>query len=65
MAVAKMSFGVVAVVVLLCAMMVMLPIAGAQSPAPAPGPSSDGNTIDQGIAYGLMLVALLVTYLIH
>ncbi|KAI9109997.1 hypothetical protein K1719_019038 [Acacia pycnantha] len=28
-------------------------------------PSSDGTTIDQGIAYFLMLVALILTYLIH
>ncbi|KAL9430286.1 hypothetical protein AB3S75_025637 [Citrus x aurantiifolia] len=35
------------------------------APAPAPAPSSDGTSIDQGIAYLLMLVALLLTYLIH
>ncbi|KAJ7951264.1 Arabinogalactan peptide [Quillaja saponaria] len=35
------------------------------SPAPAPGPSSDGTSIDQGIAYLLMVVALVLTYLIH
>ncbi|XP_048421642.1 arabinogalactan protein 16-like [Pyrus x bretschneideri] len=33
--------------------------------APAPGPTSDGTSIDQGIAYVLMLVALVLTYLIH
>ncbi|QCD77553.1 arabinogalactan protein 20 [Vigna unguiculata] len=33
--------------------------------APAPAPSSDGTSIDQGIAYILMLVALVLTYLIH
>ncbi|PKU71684.1 Arabinogalactan peptide 22 [Dendrobium catenatum] len=38
----------------------------APSPAVAPPPiSSDGKMIDQGIAYALMLIALLVTYLIH
>ncbi|KAK6941425.1 Arabinogalactan protein 16/20/22/41 [Dillenia turbinata] len=37
----------------------------AQSPQPAPGPSSDGVAIDQGIAYVLMLVALVLTYIIH
>ncbi|WOL09178.1 hypothetical protein Cni_G17931 [Canna indica] len=32
----------------------------------APGtPTSDGKTIDQGIAYVLMLVALLITYFLH
>ncbi|KAA0048925.1 Arabinogalactan protein 20 [Cucumis melo var. makuwa] len=29
--------------------------------APAPAPSSDGTSIDQGIAYVLMLVALVLT----
>ncbi|GMI66790.1 Arabinogalactan protein 20, arabinogalactan protein 20 [Hibiscus trionum] len=33
--------------------------------APAPSPTSDGTSIDQGIAYILMLVALVLTYLIH
>ncbi|CAA2999961.1 arabinogalactan peptide 20-like [Olea europaea subsp. europaea] len=33
--------------------------------APAPSPTSDGTAIDQGIAYVLMLVALVVTYIIH
>ncbi|KAI0491771.1 hypothetical protein KFK09_026031 [Dendrobium nobile] len=40
----------------------------APSPADAVAPppiSNDGKMIDQGIAYVLMLVALLVTYLIH
>ncbi|XP_008233217.1 PREDICTED: arabinogalactan peptide 16-like [Prunus mume] len=37
----------------------------ASTPAHAPGPSSDGTSIDQGIAYVLMLVALVLTYLIH
>ncbi|KAL5698499.1 Arabinogalactan protein 41 [Ranunculus cassubicifolius] len=33
--------------------------------APSPAPTSNGNTIDQGIAYLLMLVALAVTYMFH
>uniref|UniRef100_A0A0E0KZU6 Arabinogalactan peptide 16 n=1 Tax=Oryza punctata TaxID=4537 RepID=A0A0E0KZU6_ORYPU len=33
--------------------------------APAPAPSSDGTSVDQGIAYLLMIVALVLTYLIH
>ncbi|KAK9067954.1 hypothetical protein SSX86_012065 [Deinandra increscens subsp. villosa] len=37
----------------------------AQPFAPAPAPSSDGTSIDQGIAYLLMLLALVLTYLIH
>ena len=31
----------------------------------SPSRSVDGKAIDQGIAYVLMLVALLVTYLVH
>ncbi|KAI3956848.1 hypothetical protein MKX01_000882 [Papaver californicum] len=37
----------------------------AQAPEPAMSPTSDGNAIDQGIAYVLMLAALVITYLIH
>ncbi|KAL2527404.1 Arabinogalactan peptide 20 [Abeliophyllum distichum] len=33
--------------------------------SPAPSPTSDGMAIDQGIAYFLMLVALVLTYIIH
>ena len=29
------------------------------------GRKLDGKAIDQGIAYGLMIVALFVTYLVH
>ncbi|KAL7106971.1 hypothetical protein ACP275_06G024900 [Erythranthe tilingii] len=39
--------------------------ANAESFAPAPSPTSDGTTIDQGIAYALMLLALVLTYIIH
>ncbi|CAN0825170.1 Arabinogalactan protein 20 [Linum grandiflorum] len=35
------------------------------SPSAAPSPTSDGTSIDQGIAYVLMLTALVLTYLIH
>ncbi|CAD5321541.1 unnamed protein product [Arabidopsis thaliana] len=38
---------------------VILSLAGAQSLAPAPAPTSDGTSIDQGIAYLLMVVAYL------
>ncbi|KAK4727589.1 hypothetical protein R3W88_032506 [Solanum pinnatisectum] len=34
-------------------------------PSSAPLPSNDGTTIDQGIAYVLLLVALAITYLVH
>ncbi|KAL3622208.1 Arabinogalactan protein 20 [Castilleja foliolosa] len=43
----------------------MLPCAQAQGMPPAPAPASDGTTIDQGIAYALMMLALVLTYLIH
>lgn len=33
--------------------------------APAPIPVSTGMVIDQGIAYSLMFVALLLTYFLH
>ncbi|QCD91708.1 arabinogalactan protein 41-like [Vigna unguiculata] len=39
--------------------------ANAQSLPPAPPPTSDGTSIDQGIAYVLMMLALALTYLIH
>lgn len=35
------------------------------APVAAPPMSNDGKAVDQGIAFVLMLVALLVTYLIH
>ncbi|RWW50540.1 hypothetical protein BHE74_00043247 [Ensete ventricosum] len=38
---------------------IVLPAVQAQ--APAPSPTSDGTSIDQGIAYLLMLVALVLT----
>ncbi|KFK35347.1 hypothetical protein AALP_AA5G272800 [Arabis alpina] len=44
---------------------VISPLATAQSLAPAPSPTSDGTSIDQGIAYLLMVLALVLTYLIH
>ncbi|GKU96721.1 hypothetical protein SLEP1_g9925 [Rubroshorea leprosula] len=55
--------GVVAVFVLVFA--IASPYVAAQITAPAPAPTSDGTSIDQGIAYALMLVALALTYLIH
>ncbi|RRT43640.1 hypothetical protein B296_00056267, partial [Ensete ventricosum] len=51
----------VAVLVLVLATVVP----SSQAQAPAPSPTSDGTSIDQGIAYLLMLVALVLTYLIH
>ncbi|CAN6195026.1 unnamed protein product [Urochloa humidicola] len=39
--------------------------AAAHAQPPAPAPTSDGISIDQGIAYMLMLTALVLTYVIH
>uniref|UniRef100_A0A7N0U5I8 Uncharacterized protein n=1 Tax=Kalanchoe fedtschenkoi TaxID=63787 RepID=A0A7N0U5I8_KALFE len=61
MAMCRVPIGQAAAALLL----VVLMAAGAQAQAPAPGPTSDGTSIDQGIAYLLMLVALVLTYLIH
>ncbi|KAB2024325.1 hypothetical protein CXB51_014887 [Gossypium anomalum] len=43
----------------------MVHSSNAQSLAPASPPMSDGVTVDQGIAYVLMLLALVLTYIIH
>ncbi|KAL3844510.1 hypothetical protein ACJIZ3_001913 [Penstemon smallii] len=62
----KVSFGVFATIALVFA--IFLPAVQGQGHdvlAPAPAPTSDGTTIDQGIACGLMLLALVLTYLIH
>ncbi|MQL75861.1 hypothetical protein Taro_008248 [Colocasia esculenta] len=63
MAAQRVSFGLMAIAVLIFG--IALPAVRAQSQAPAPAPASDGTSIDQGIAYVLMLVALVLTYLIH
>ncbi|PWZ10673.1 Arabinogalactan peptide 16 [Zea mays] len=44
---------------------IAVPAAAAAAQAPAPAPTSDGTSIDQGIAYLLMIMALVLTYLIH
>nr|KYP41739.1 Arabinogalactan peptide 20 [Cajanus cajan] len=41
------------------------PSINAQILPPAPAPTSDGIAVDQGIAYLLMFLALLLTYIIH
>ncbi|CAL5382157.1 unnamed protein product [Camellia sinensis] len=67
MAVPRVFVGVLAVFAVILA--VVSPSSAAHSmtpsPSPAPAPTSDGTSIDQGIAYLLMLVALVLTYLIH
>ncbi|KAJ0989311.1 hypothetical protein J5N97_007667 [Dioscorea zingiberensis] len=57
----RVPFGLMVVAALIVA--IIFPAVQAQAPAPAP--ASDGTSIDQGIAYVLMLVALVLTYLIH
>ncbi|KAI3453789.1 hypothetical protein Pfo_010452 [Paulownia fortunei] len=62
----KASFGIFATFALILA--IFAPAVqghGHDALAPAPAPTSDGTAIDQGIAYGLMLLALALTYLIH
>ncbi|KAK8470548.1 hypothetical protein PHAVU_004G173101 [Phaseolus vulgaris] len=41
------------------------PSINAQLLPPAPAPTSDGIAVDQGVAYVLMLLALVLTYIIH
>ena len=64
MAVSNISYGVFAAIVAMIGA-IFMPLAHGQSSAPAPSPTSDGATIDQGIACILMLLALVLTYLIH
>ncbi|KAL1363347.1 hypothetical protein HN51_011553 [Arachis hypogaea] len=61
-ALSSSSSGVLALYTLLLAIF-QPAIIEAQSLSPAP--TSDGTSIDQGIAYVLMLVALVLTYLVH
>ncbi|KAJ8900433.1 hypothetical protein K2173_025210 [Erythroxylum novogranatense] len=56
---------VMSVFLLVCTILFPNVEAQAQAQAPAPAPTSDGTSIDQGIAYVLMLLALVLTYLIH
>ncbi|OVA11371.1 Arabinogalactan peptide [Macleaya cordata] len=60
----RVTFTTMAVLALLVALVFPAAI-NAQSPEPAMAPSSDGVAIDQGIAYVLMLAALVLTYIIH
>ncbi|KAG4211414.1 hypothetical protein ERO13_A02G102500v2 [Gossypium hirsutum] len=63
MAVVPMGCLVVIFVAIVCCAIITLP---ASIQAQSSSPTSDGgNSIDQGIACMLMVVALLLTYLIH
>ncbi|KAK7258564.1 hypothetical protein RIF29_24144 [Crotalaria pallida] len=64
MALLRVSSGILVIYTLVFAIFSPA-VVEAQSLAPAPAPSSDGISIDQGIAYVLMLVALVLTYIIH
>ena len=62
----KVSFRIFAAFALIST--IIMPVVQAQGNdafAPVPAPTSDGTAIDQGIAYGLMLIALVLTYIIH
>ncbi|MED6170121.1 hypothetical protein PIB30_027853 [Stylosanthes scabra] len=59
------GFGVVAMLATLIFALSFPASVHAQTPSPAPSPTSDGSSVDQGIAYVLMLLALALTYLIH
>ncbi|XP_030966014.1 arabinogalactan protein 41-like [Quercus lobata] len=59
------SGGVIGVVLIFALLFAIVVEAQSPAPAPAPAPTSDGTAIDQGIAYVLMLLALVLTYLIH
>ncbi|KAG5229633.1 arabinogalactan peptide [Salix suchowensis] len=64
MAASNISSGVFAAIVAMIGA-IFMPLAHGQSSAPAPSPTNDGTTIDQGVACILMLLALVLTYLIH
>ncbi|BAT78787.1 arabinogalactan protein 41-like [Vigna umbellata] len=63
MAVSSASFRVVTFLILIIA--ALMTVASSQVTAPAPAPTSDGTTIDQAVAYVLMLLALVLTYIMH
>ncbi|ESW30553.1 hypothetical protein PHAVU_002G162600 [Phaseolus vulgaris] len=67
MAIFRFSFGFGLLALLLSLIFTLyVPLsAHAQSLPPAPPPTSDGTSIDQGVAYVLMMLALALTYLIH
>ncbi|KAL9409826.1 hypothetical protein AB3S75_048117 [Citrus x aurantiifolia] len=65
MVVCRASFNIFIIISIIYAMMTMPAVSQGQSTAASPAPTSDGTSIDQGIACVLMLVALILTYLIH
>ncbi|CAN0910378.1 Arabinogalactan protein 16, partial [Linum grandiflorum] len=65
MAVSRFAMAAVGVVLMFAIALPAAAQAQIMAPAPAPAATSDGTSIDQGIAYVLMLLALVLTYLIH
>ncbi|KAL2626463.1 hypothetical protein GLYMA_07G127200v4 [Glycine max] len=63
MEVLKVQVFVMSIVAL--ALAYVAPSINAQVLPPGPAPTSDGIAVDQGIAYVLMLLALVLTYIIH
>lgn len=61
----SMRFLAVVIVGFMFIMIMQQQYVHAQDFSPAPAPVSDGSTIDQGVAYVLLLLALAVTYLVH
>lgn len=59
------GFGVMAIIATLIFAISFPAAVQAQTLSPAPSPTSDGSSVDQGIAYFLMLLALVLTYIIH
>ncbi|CAL1373534.1 unnamed protein product [Linum trigynum] len=65
MAVSRVAVAAVAIALIFAIALPAAVQAQGMAPAPAPAATSDGTSIDQGIAYVLMLLALVLTYLIH
>ncbi|GAB4844563.1 Arabinogalactan protein 20 [Ancistrocladus abbreviatus] len=61
----KVSRGVIVVGTVIMALLFAFSWPSARAQSTAPAPTSDGSSIDQRIAYVLMLIALVLTYLIH
>jgi len=64
----EITLVILAFLVLLCIIYAtLMSVVSSQSIAPAlaPAPTSNGTTIDQTVACLLMLLALVLTYIIH
>nr|GMC98025.1 arabinogalactan peptide 22-like [Ipomoea batatas]GMD01617.1 arabinogalactan peptide 22-like [Ipomoea batatas] len=65
MAVNSKTMGLCFIAVFAVVIAAVTGVAHAHDLAPAPAPASNGATIDQGVACALMLLALVLTYIIH